>query len=649
MRQVTSILMSIALILCLSISLHAQWATDKNAREDAKYARVLQGTEEITVDGVEESIWAKADSVVVGYGQTKYLPGSGYDMWQGPSVAGDSANAVVKFLYKKPYVYLLFKVQDKYVGGRDWSQFDAIIIAFKENLPVEEGASLHYWIQPWDKRLEHFYTWGYYWAYKDSFPDYNALVGASPIFMGTPKVAGGKEEWRTDAQKERWTAVTVVNGTSMDSLPDVGWVSEHRMRVDSMGFNPDGDVLPFSFSLFDADGYLDSSETNNSHTRTWWNTPWNENWYYGALYVDPNVTTTSPAGLIPPVDYTIPRLRNNDAITIDGDLSEWKMDNVLHFRAKWNDEAGFDSIKGTGKWASGFSENELNDRPTVVNGPEVDYYVTYDNENMYVGAKVSDEIVTIPLFVEGKGTYFDGISFFMVPRAYRNGEGIFPAKELAVNIDSLGEGVAAADLIGLSDTAGVLFKALLHTNTNVDDIIEIDSGFSVELKIPFATFSYPANLGDSVVFIGGEVHDVDVFEDANSNYSASAWWFKQTVGQKSPAWVVLGPAKGAVDVKDNVQIPTSIELFDNYPNPFNPTTTIQFSTNVTSDVTLSVYNLLGQLVTEMKKSNVPAGFDKFEFNAKGLSSGVYFYQLRVKNATSGQIVDSKVKKMVLLK
>jgi hypothetical protein len=268
---------------------------------------------------------------------------------------------------------------------------------------------------------------------------------------------------------------------------------------------------------------------------------------------------------------------------------------------------------------------------------------------MYVGAKVSDEIVTVPLFVEGKGTYFDGISFFMVPRAYRNGEGIFPAKELAVNIDSLGDGVAAADLIGLSDTAGVLFKALLHTNTNVNDITEIDSGFSVELKIPFATFSYPANLGDSVVFIGGEVHDVDVFEDANSNYSASAWWFKQTVGQKSPAWVVLGPAKGAVDVKDNVQIPTSIELFDNYPNPFNPTTTIQFSTNVTSDVTLSVYNLLGQLVTEMKKSNVPAGFDKFEFNAKGLSSGVYFYQLRVKNATSGQIVDSKVKKMVLLK
>ena len=45
-------------------------------------------------------------------------------------------------------------------------------------------------------------------------------------------------------------------------------------------------------------------------------------------------------------------------------------------------------------------------------------------------------------------------------------------------------------------------------------------------------------------------------------------------------------------------IPTSIELFENYPNPFNPTTTIKYSVNVNADVTLSVYNILGQVVSD---------------------------------------------------
>jgi hypothetical protein len=238
----------------------------------------------------------------------------------------------------------------------------------------------------------------------------------------------------------------------------------------------------------------------------------------------------------------------------------------------------------------------------------------------------------------------------MVGRNYVNGSGIMGnVKALTVNVDSLGAGQAGDDLVAMADTGGVEFGLVLGNGTNVNDISEIDSGYTVELKLPFASFDYPENLGDSVVFIGALANDIDIFDDLGSSYYAKTWWFKWDKGQLSPAWVALGPANPTVGVNDEALVPTSIELYKNYPNPFNPTTTIKFSVNVNSDVTLSVYNLLGQVVSEMKKTNLQPGYGEFKFDAGGLSSGVYFYQLKVKNLSNAQVIDTKVNKMVLLK
>ncbi|HVO72606.1 MAG TPA: T9SS type A sorting domain-containing protein, partial [Ignavibacteriaceae bacterium] len=108
-------------------------------------------------------------------------------------------------------------------------------------------------------------------------------------------------------------------------------------------------------------------------------------------------------------------------------------------------------------------------------------------------------------------------------------------------------------------------------------------------------------------------------------------------------------ANTSTGVSGQLPIPTSLRLYDNYPNPFNPSTTIKYSINVKADVTLHVYNLLGQVVSVMEKNNVPAGFNEFKFNAGGLASGVYFYQLEVKNHAKSDVLNSTVKKMVLLK
>jgi len=89
-------------------------------------------------------------------------------------------------------------------------------------------------------------------------------------------------------------------------------------------------------------------------------------------------------------------------------------------------------------------------------------------------------------------------------------------------------------------------------------------------------------------------------------------------------------------------IPDGIELFENYPNPFNSSTTIQFKLSKPSCVSLEVYNCLGEEVNVLISKEMNAGRVKIHFNAEHLNSGVYFYKLIADNII-------RTKKMVLVK
>ena len=91
---------------------------------------------------------------------------------------------------------------------------------------------------------------------------------------------------------------------------------------------------------------------------------------------------------------------------------------------------------------------------------------------------------------------------------------------------------------------------------------------------------------------------------------------------KGPIEIVTTATEGEADV------PTDFALAQNYPNPFNPTTAISFSLPRPSDVTLSVYNMLGQRVATLADNKRYAqGRHGVIFDATGLSSGVYLYRL----------------------
>ena len=103
---------------------------------------------------------------------------------------------------------------------------------------------------------------------------------------------------------------------------------------------------------------------------------------------------------------------------------------------------------------------------------------------------------------------------------------------------------------------------------------------------------------------------------------------------------------GTFEYSDEIEIEVESvienKLVGNYPNPFNPTTTVRFDLANEGNVSLVVYNVIGEVVKKLLDQKMTAGKHKVEFEASNLSSGIYFYQLN-----AGNFID--VKKMMVIK
>lgn len=98
----------------------------------------------------------------------------------------------------------------------------------------------------------------------------------------------------------------------------------------------------------------------------------------------------------------------------------------------------------------------------------------------------------------------------------------------------------------------------------------------------------------------------------------------------------------STDVKEEALAADNFALAQNYPNPFNPTTVIQFSIPKRADVSLKVFNILGQEVVSLIDKEMDRGIHRINFDATNLSTGIYFYRLQ-----AGNFIETK--KMLLIK
>jgi hypothetical protein len=127
----------------------------------------------------------------------------------------------------------------------------------------------------------------------------------------------------------------------------------------------------------------------------------------------------------------------------------------------------------------------------------------------------------------------------------------------------------------------------------------------------------------------------------SANNKVWPFWFDDKTGSMQ-AWtcqVTLDPVGVS---HNNNEIPKQFELKQNFPNPFNPNTLINFSVPKAGNVTLEVFDISGKRVASLVNDEMEAGNYKFDFNAGVLSSGVYFYKLTAEGFT-------ETKKMMLVK
>jgi len=130
-------------------------------------------------------------------------------------------------------------------------------------------------------------------------------------------------------------------------------------------------------------------------------------------------------------------------------------------------------------------------------------------------------------------------------------------------------------------------------------------------------------------------------------------WYPMSFAGPNAGWAATSPAgriarfvgqiTTEIVIQPHENIPRDFELRQNYPNPFNPSTTISYSIPRAGFVELKIYNMLGREIQTLVNRFQQAGNYHFDFNAIGLSNGVYFYQLKVGNYVS------ETRKMLYLK
>jgi len=127
-------------------------------------------------------------------------------------------------------------------------------------------------------------------------------------------------------------------------------------------------------------------------------------------------------------------------------------------------------------------------------------------------------------------------------------------------------------------------------------------------------------------------------------YKVVAIDFSGNLGKPSPS-----VSATITSVDDSQTVPMRFELSQNYPNPFNPETTIKFSLKNGGHVSLEIFNATGQSVSSLVDKNMNPGNYSINFSANGLTSGVYFYRIKVSATNDGVVQYQSMKKMVVMK
>lgn len=254
-------------------------------------------------------------------------------------------------------------------------------------------------------------------------------------------------------------------------------------------------------------------------------------------------------------------------------------------------------------------------------------------------------------------------------KLYRNDAGEFIDVAAETGVDFTAGGYRGVHFIDY-DNDGFLDIYLAKGDTPFDKKLLHNEGNSNHWMVikPKGVTDNTAGIGARVRVVAGDLKMIRDIEGAGPGLTGGKLWAYFGLGSAATAdsVIIMWPT-GAMDVATNVaadkyytfeqgaglstgianrpepnSAPTDFVLYQNYPNPFNPVTTVQFHIPEKSQVQLTVFNILGNVVHEVVNSEYEAGHHSVTINAEKLATGVYFYKLETEKFSS-------MKKCVLVK
>ena len=155
--------------------------------------------------------------------------------------------------------------------------------------------------------------------------------------------------------------------------------------------------------------------------------------------------------------------------------------------------------------------------------------------------------------------------------------------------------------------------------------VPIDGGQDFFVAVKFESETYPISFDNAGALSG------------RSYYSTDGTYFDDILSAYGDANIRAKISTDAfISIEENIHLPNKISLFPNYPNPFNPTTTLSFSLINNDHVLLEVYDIKGRNIETLVNSKLFVGRHNIRWDGSQYSSGIYFIKLRTENIEMNQ-------------